>query len=151
LIGQSLGENEPQYAKRVGWRSARLALGTAIVLGIIVAVARYPLARLFTADEAVVAALGPFMLALAIAQPFLQLHFTLGGAHRGAGDTWTPLVAATVGNWVFRVPLALIFAIVLQAPVVWVWYTLIIDHVARAIWLTISFRRGRWVHHLKNP
>ena len=151
LIGQSLGADEPQYAKRVGWRSARLALGTAIVLGIIVAVARYPLARLFTADEAVVAALGPFMLALAIAQPFLQLHFTLGGAHRGAGDTWTPLVAATVGNWVFRVPLALIFAIVLQAPVVWVWYTLIIDHVARAIWLTISFRRGRWVHHLKNP
>lgn len=151
LVGQALGADEPRYAKRVGWRSARLALATAIVLGIIVAVARYPLARLFTADEAVVAALGPFMLALAIAQPFLQLHFTLGGAHRGAGDTWTPLVAATVGNWVFRVPLALIFAIVLQAPVVWVWYTLIIDHVARAIWLTISFRRGRWVHHLKNP
>ena len=151
LVGQALGADEPRYAERVGWRSARLALGTAIVLGIIVALARYPLARLFTPDEAVVAALGPFMLALALAQPFLQLHFTLGGAHRGAGDTWTPLLAATVGNWIFRVPLALLFAVVLQAPIMWVWCTLIVDHLARAVWMTISFRRGRWIHYMQNP
>ena len=97
------------------------------------------------------AALGPFMLALALAQPFLQLHFTLGGAHRGAGDTWTPLLAATVGNWIFRVPLALLFAVVLQAPIMWVWCTLIVDHLARAVWMTIAFRRGRWIHHMQNP
>ena len=151
LVGQALGADEPRYAERVGWRSARLALSTAIVLGIVVALARYPLARLFTPDEAVIAALGPFMLALAIAQPFLQLHFTLGGAHRGAGDTWTPLLAASAGNWIFRVPLAIFFAMVLEAPIMWVWCTLIVDHVARALWLTISFRRGRWIHHLQNP
>ena len=88
--------------------------------------------------------LGPFMLALGIAQPFLQLHFTLGGAHRGAGDTWTPLMAALVGNWVFRVPLAILFARTLDMPLIWVWGALILDHVARSGWLGWSFRSGRW-------
>lgn len=148
VVGQALGSNDEAQAIRAGWRAAALALGTAVVLGIPCALFRYPLARVFTSDEAVVLALGPFMLALAIAQPFLQLHFTLGGAHRGAGDTWSPLVAATIGNWVFRVPLALLFAVHLGLDVVWLWYTILFDHIARAAYLTWTFQRGSWKHRL---
>ena len=85
---------------------------------------------------------------LKLSNSFLQLHFTLGGAHRGAGDTWTPLVAATLGNWLLRVPVAVIAAAVFDADVVWVWYALVLDHLSRAIWLTWSFRRGRWMTRL---
>jgi putative MATE family efflux protein len=144
LVGQSLGAGDLAAAERAGWRGSALSLGTAAVLGVVCVVSRGPLAELFTTDAATIAALGPFMLALGIAQPFLQLHFTLGGAHRGAGDTWTPLIAALVGNWVFRVPLAVVFANVLELPLVWVWGALIFDHVARAGWLGWSFRSGRW-------
>jgi putative MATE family efflux protein len=144
LVGQSLGADDAGTATRTGWRSAGLALGTAVVLGIAFGAARGPLAALFTSDQQVIAELGPFMLTLAIAQPFLQLHFTLGGAHRGAGDTVTPLLAATLGNWVFRVPLACLFAAVLGKGVLWVWAVLVVDHLARATHLAWSFRRGRW-------
>ena len=144
LIGQSLGAGDRAGATRSGWRAAQLALATSVVLGLACALAREPLARLFTSDAATIAALGPFMLCLAIAQPFLQVHFTLGGAHRGAGDTWTPLVAAFVGNWVFRVPLSFFAAEVASAGLVAVWAVLILDHVARAAWLFVSFRRGKW-------
>lgn len=145
LVGQSLGAKERDEAKRTGWLSAALAVGTAIPLGALCAFARYPLARLFTDDPQVISELGPFMLALAVAQPFLQLHFTLAGAHRGAGDTWTPLLAASVGNWLFRVPLALLCAVVLETSVIWVWVVLIFDHVARSGVLLISFQRGKWL------
>jgi len=74
----------------------------------------------------------------------LQAHFTLGGAHRGAGDTVTPFVAALLGNWALRVPLAFVFALVLEFDVVWVWYALLFDHLMRASWLALSYRRGRW-------
>jgi putative MATE family efflux protein len=148
LVGQRLGANDRDGARATAVRAAYLALATAIPLGLLFAVFRVPLAELFTDDRAVVTALGPFMLALAIGQPFLQLHFTLGGAHRGAGDTWTPLMAATVGNWVFRVPLACFVAIVLKGDVVWVWYALVVDHLVRAIWLYWSFRRERWMDRL---
>jgi Na+-driven multidrug efflux pump len=149
LVGQNLGAKDRSGARTTGVHAALLALATAIPLGALFAVYREPLAMIFTADAAVVAALGPFMLALAVGQPFLQLHFTLGGAHRGAGDTWTPLVAASVGNWLFRVPLALLFAAVLEWDVVYVWWALVVDHVGRAAWLLVSFRRGAWMDRLE--
>lgn len=148
IVGQRLGAGDRPGARSAGVQAALLALATAVPLGLLFAAFRAPLAELFTDDAAVVAALGPFMLALAVGQPFLQLHFTLGGAHRGAGDTWTPLVAATLGNWMFRVPVALVAAAVFDANVVWVWYALVLDHMARAALMYWSFRRERWMSTL---
>jgi putative MATE family efflux protein len=144
LVGQALGAADAPGAERAGWRAARFALLVSIVLGLAFGVAREPIARLFTSDAGVVTALGPFMLLLALAQPAMGVHFTLGGALRGAGDTWTPLVAATLGNWGFRVPIAFVASAGMQLGVVWVWTALIADHFMRALWLTWSFRRGRW-------
>jgi Na+-driven multidrug efflux pump len=144
LVGQALGAGALDEATRAGWRAVRMGLATSIVLGIVCAVARDPFGRLFTSDEGVLAALGPFMLVLAIAQPFLGLHFTLAGALRGAGDTMTPLLAATLGNWGFRVPIAAFCALVLHTDLVYVWGALFFDHVARTLWLAIVYRRGRW-------
>lgn len=144
LVGQSLGAGNADDAEHSGWRAARLALGVSIVLGIVCAVMREPIARVFTNDQGVVEALGPFMLMLALAQPPMGVHFTLGGALRGAGDTWTPLVAAFLGNWAFRVPLSYVFAQGFDLDVTWVWAALIADHFVRAVWLTASFRRGKW-------
>ncbi len=144
LVGQSLGAQRPDEAMQTGRRTVGLAMATAIPLGLLCAFYRLPLARLFTDDLAVVAALGPFMLVLALGQPFLQLHFALGGAHRGAGDTWTPLHAALWGNWGVRIPLAIFFAGGLGLDVVWVWLALVADHVVRSIHLGLSFVSGRW-------
>jgi putative MATE family efflux protein len=144
LVGHSLGAGEAKAAASAGWRAARLALGVSITLGLAFGLLRVPIARLFTTDQGVVEALGPFMLMLALAQPPMGVHFTLGGALRGAGDTWTPLVAAFLGNWAFRVPLSYIFAQGFDLSVTWVWAALIADHFVRAVWLTWSFWRGRW-------
>jgi putative MATE family efflux protein len=143
LVGQALGAGRRDEAMAAGWRATRMAIGMAVVLGALCALAREPLGRLFTSDPSTIQALGPFLLCLALSQPFLQAHFALGGAHRGAGDTWTPFIAATVANWVLRTPIAVFLAFVLRTDVVWVWYALMIDHLSRAIWLAWSFRRGR--------
>jgi len=143
LVGQALGAGRREEAMQAGWRATRMAIGIAVPLGALCALAREPLGRLFTDDPAIIRALGPFLLCLALSQPFLQAHFALGGAHRGAGDTWTPFIAATVGNWLLRTPIAFLLAFVLRTDVIWVWYALTIDHLARAIWLAWSFRRGR--------
>ncbi len=144
VVGQALGAREPRVAMQAGRRSVALAIGTAVPLGILFAFFRVPLARLFTDDVSVIAALSPFMLALAAAQPFLQMHFTLAGAHKGAGDTITPLVGALIGNWAIRVPFAIVIGAVLELDVEWIWATLIFDHISRAAWLGVSFVRGRW-------
>jgi putative MATE family efflux protein len=144
LVGQSLGAGDARGATQTGWRALRLALLVAVVLGALCAVGRGSLAHLFVSDPDTVAILEPFLLCLAVSQPFLQGHFALGGAHRGAGDTTTPFLAATAGNWLLRVPFAFGFAYGLGLGVVWVWWTLVFDHLTRAAWLLWSFRRERW-------
>ena len=142
LVGQSLGAGRRATAARAGWRATGLALGVAGVLGGACALMPRFLAGLFTDDPVLVSELVPFLIVLALVQPFLQSHFTLSGAHRGAGDTLTPFVAATIGNWAIRVPLAFVFAHHLGAPVLWIWLVIFGDHIVRAVWLGTSFARG---------
>jgi putative MATE family efflux protein len=144
LVGEALGASKPDQAARSGWRSVRFALIVSAVLGTLYAIGRVPVASIFSNDPVVVSALDPFMLLLALAQPLLALHFTLGGSLRGAGDTVSPFWASMVGNWVFRLPIALFFARVLSLDVVWVWGTLVLDHLTRAVWMVWVFQRGGW-------
>jgi Na+-driven multidrug efflux pump len=148
MVGHELGAADPRAAVRAGWRAARFAVAVSILLGIVFAFGRGPLARVFTNDEGVLAELGPFMLTLALVQPLLGLHFTLSGALRGAGDTVSPLLAAAIGNWAFRVPLAWAFSHA-GLPIVWMWVALAFDHIARVAIVGTVFARGRW--HRKQP
>ena len=149
LVGQALGAGRRDEARGIGSSGVVMALGVAVVLGAVVATARGPIAEAFAGgDPRIVAALGPFMLYLAVLQPLLQVHFALGGVHRGAGDTWTPLMAATVGNWLLRVPVAVFLARVMRVDLVWLWSPMVLDHAARAIWLWVSFKRGGWQDRL---
>jgi putative MATE family efflux protein len=150
LVGQALGRDDSDDAERIGVRAAWLSFGVAAVLGSIAGLGRGPLSRVFTNDTAVVEALDPFLLCLAIAQPMLQLHFTLGGVHRGAGETWTPMMAATIGNWAVRVPITMFLVYVVHAPVAWLWVAIIFDHATRAIWLLVGFRGGKWKTTLRD-
>jgi putative MATE family efflux protein len=143
LVGQALGAGRREAAIQAGWRATYFSLVVAAVLGGTWAAAPRFIAGLFTNDAALIDELAPFMITLALVQPALQSHFALGGAHRGAGDTFTPFVAAAIGNWALRVPLAFLAA-ALGAPVIWVWLVILGDHVARAVWLALSFKRGRW-------
>jgi Na+-driven multidrug efflux pump len=143
LVGQALGAGNEPLARRSGWRATGFGIVLAVVLGAFFIGLRVPLARLFTADPEVVAALDPFILLLGLALPFLVIHFTLGGALRGAGDTVTPLLAATVGNWAFRVPLGYLFAHVWGLSLFWIWSVMLWDHLTRALWLAWVFHFGR--------
>jgi len=144
LVGQALGARDPARALATGRASARIAVATAVAVGLPVFALRDAYSSWFTGDASVVAELGPFLMVLALAQPFLQLHFTLAGAHRGAGDTVTPLIAATASN-LLRFALAWLAAVWLGLPILFVWLAIFADHASRAAVLWITFRRGRWL------
>ena len=111
-----------------------------VVLGGACAAMPRQLAGLFTNDAALIEELVPFMIVLALVQPALQSHFALGGAHRGAGDTFTPFVAAAIGNWALRVPLAFLFAGLFRAPVLWIWLVILGLGVAQFVLAAAALR-----------
>ncbi len=144
FVGQALGANDSAGARRAGVRSVTHALLVMSLVAVVFVFLRGALAHGFTTDVRVAEDLMPFMLMLAIAQPFMGVHFTLGGVLRGAGDTVTPLVAAALGNWGFRVPLAVIFTRYFGHNIVLVWAALIGDHLARMTVCGGVFLRGKW-------
>ena len=110
FVGQALGASDSSArARRAGARSRRPSSVTPRRRGAVRLLARAHSRTRSRRTRASRENLMPFMLMLAIAQPFMGAHFTLGGVLRGAGDTLTPLVGAAVGNWGFRVPLAWLF------------------------------------------
>jgi putative MATE family efflux protein len=144
FVGHALGAGDSARARRVGARSLFQALIVMGALGVVFLFLRNPLAAAFTQDDRIAACLAPFMMMLAIAQPFMGAHFTLAGVLRGSGDTFTPLVGAAVGNWGFRVPLAWLASHVFGASLRWVWAALIADHLARMLINGGVFAFGRW-------
>jgi len=145
LVGQNLGAEAPDVAERSGWESNRLSIYLMSACGVIFFFAAEPIAALFVNDANVVRDAVSFLRTFAVAQPFMAIDFTLGGALRGAGDTRFPLVAVVVGFYGCRLGFAYA-AVLLQLPLVWVWMALLGDYVARAVLKTWRFHSDTWKH-----
>lgn len=145
IVGHAIGAGHVAAARLAAWRSMRIALVVATGLGVFFAAIRKPLAAAFTDDPAVLAGLDSFMLIVALAQPFLGIHFTLAGALRGAGATLWPLLSAFFGNWCVRVPMVWVLGYALRWDVMWLWIAMVTDHAVRTAWMLIVFRSRLWV------
>jgi putative MATE family efflux protein len=144
LVGQHLGDQQPERAASSGWRSVWGGILSMSLLGVaIIALAR-PIAGLFSRDPEVVALTVDFIWILGAVQPLMAVEFTLGGALRGAGDTVYPLVVIFIGLFVCRLVPATILAQGFDATLQVVWSALVLDYLAKAILLIRRFRRGRW-------
>ncbi len=146
LVGQNLGAHNLDLAERSGWESNRLAIYLMSACGLTILLAARPIAALFVDDAEVVAHTVSFIRTLAVAQPFMAIDFTIGGALRGAGDTRFPLLAVFVGFYGCRLAFAYVAAMVLHLSLPWVWFALMGDYLARASLKSWRFRSGRWKH-----
>jgi putative MATE family efflux protein len=144
MVGQSLGARRPDAAERSGWASTRLGTTLMSVAGAGIFFAARPIARLFVADEVVIADTVAFIRVLAAAQPLMAIDFTLGGALRGAGDTRYPLLAVIVGFYGCRLGFAALVTWWFHATVFWLWFALVGDYFARSILKATRFHSGHW-------
>ena len=144
LVGQHLGDREPERAASSGWRSLLLSVASMSALGVLLIAMAWPIARWFIDDDAVIALTVDFIWIMGIAQPLMAVEFTLGGALRGAGDTRFPLLVIFVGLFAFRLLPATVFAYALGAGIQVVWCALLLDYGVKAVLLIARFQRRRW-------
>ena len=144
LTGQFLGAENPKEAKRSGWRSAGLTMVSMGILGILLALASRPIAGFFVDDPEVIRLTVLFVWLLGIMQRLMALEFALGGALRGAGDTKSPLYIVSISLVFFRLTFAGFFAW-FGFSIEYIFGSLIIDYVVKAILFTYRFESGRWI------
>ncbi len=144
LVGQNLGNHDPGAAARSGWRATGGALICLTLVGsAIVALAR-PAASLFSRDLEVQNLVVLFIYILGAVLPLMAVEFAVGGALRGAGDTFFPLAVVFTGLFVCRLIPATVLALGVHAPLGWVWSALVLDYLARAVLVARRFRGGKW-------
>ena len=113
-------------------------------LGAVLIATGEPIARWFLDNDEVVALTVDFIWVMGIAQPFMAIEFTLGGALRGAGDTRYPLLVVFIGLFLCRLGPAAALFYWFDASVQVIWCALLLDYAIKALLLIERFRRGHW-------
>jgi MATE family multidrug resistance protein len=145
MIGQALGANLPQRARRCGHEGVlQCGLLTAGV-GLLFVLLSTPICGLMNGHPDVVALAGPILMLVGFFQPVLATTIVYIGGLRGAGDTVYPLVINACGLALIRIPGGYFFGITLGWGLFGAWIAVYIDLVVRAALSGARFARGRWV------
>lgn len=143
-VGQALGANDPQGARRAGWAAVAVGTGFMCLSALVLLLAWRPILTPFASDEAVLALAQRLLLCAAIFQIFDGLQVALSGVLRGTGDTTAPLIANVVGHWLVGLPIAWVLSFRFQIGVLGLWVGLAVGLTSvAAISLTAWVRKIR--------
>lgn len=146
LVGQSLGANDVEKARKYADTVHHMAILVACFVGALFILFSHPIARLYTQDLAVAAMAGTILKILALSQPGQSTQLSISGALRGAGDTMYPLYASIIGIWGFRVIIAYVFINIFHWGLIGAWLALVLDQYTRAVVVFLRYRTGKWKH-----
>ncbi len=144
LVGQSLGQGDPELAERYAWTSVKLGVMLFGALGLFMFVFPDRVLGVFThAPEVIVVGSTPMKI-MACMGPVIATAMILTQALFGAGETRFVMVVELVLHFFCLVPLAWLLGKVLGLGLVGVWLAAAAYGVALAVLMGVKFSRGGW-------
>ncbi|MFP9192945.1 MATE family efflux transporter [Natronosalvus vescus] len=113
VVGQYLGEGDPEAARFNGWAIAGLGLATVGVIGVVLAAFAHQFVYIFTTDPETVGHAVTFAQAYGLSAPFLVVYIAIAGSLQGAGETFIPFLARSSGLFLFYLCFSYVTAIYL--------------------------------------
>ena len=143
LIGQAVGANRRDMAKRFAWLCTLMGMGIMALSGAGLWLFAPALMGIFTADAAVIA-LGARVLRIeAFAEPMFGASIVASGAMQGAGDSTACFVLNLVSMWGIRLTLASFFAP--RFGLAGVWGSMCCELCIRGLLFLFRLARGKWL------
>lgn len=144
IVGQSLGEGDPEGARSAGFAIVGLGVVTVGVLAVAMVVWASGLAAVFSTDRATVAIATDFVRTFSGVLVFAVPLFVFAGGLRSAGDTRTPFYAQFTGQFGFTVGFSYLVGVVGGYGLPGVFAGLVLTYVWGAAVVGVAFSRGRW-------
>lgn len=141
IVGQNLGAQRPDRARRAGWLTALYACSAGSLVALAFLALPEVLVGIFTRDAAVVAAGASYLRVMAVAQIAMGLEIVLEASLGGAGFTLQPMLWAGLFTGA-RIPLAGWLAGVLGLA--GIWWAIGLTAVARGVAMAVLWRGDRW-------
>jgi len=143
LVGQGLGAGKPDEAEKDAYAATISASVIMGVLGLLMTVFPYAIARIFTDNQATIENAAWYLRIMGVSQVPLAMCFVLSGSLRGAGDTNVTFAINAVSLWCLRILPAWLLTFYVTNSI-WIYLVAMIESVVRAVILLIRFRSGRW-------
>lgn len=144
LVGQEIGRENRELARRFGTDTAVLGSLFLLVLGTIEFVLAEPVARLYTTDPVVYRLAAHLIRISAFLQLFDGLCIFYAGGLRGVGDTTFLVKASLVLSWLLFVPLAYLLTFTAGLHSVGAWIALYSFLTVYGLTLCFRFYRVDW-------
>lgn len=144
LVGQAVGARDREDAQAYGRLSGGLGFVMCLATGGLLFLLAYPIAAIFTPDQAVIAETAKVLRIVAFAEPFFAVSIVMSGALRGAHDVRFPMFVALGCMWGIRAVLAPILIFGFGWGLEAVWTAMALDLTARGILCALRWRGGKW-------
>lgn len=144
LVGNALGERDPDRAMRYGRECYVVTLGYCGLVAVVFLLAGESLFRVFTPDPAVLALAAGLVPAAALFQIFDGGQLIGNGVLSGAGDTRYPALMSIVTLWLLAMPLVYWVVVHAELGVASAWYAATLGYGLFALTIFLRVRGGRW-------
>lgn len=151
VTGYTLGEGDREKAHRQGYAFLGLGIVFGLVAAGIIMLISGPMITAYNLSEETQAIARELMLSICIIIVFQATNSIMTkGVLRGGGDTKVLMLADNIFLWVASIPLGILAGLVLHLPAFWIYFSLKIDQVLKAVWCVIRLRSGKWIKKIKS-
>jgi MATE family multidrug resistance protein len=133
LVGQAVGAGDGSRARRAAAASLCAGAGFMLIAGLALVALPEPLARLFSAETAVVAVAATLLPIAGVFQVFDGIQVVSIGVLRGVGDTRAPVLLNVLAFWLIGLPASLWFGFGLGGGAAGLWWGLVVGLVVVAL------------------
>jgi Na+-driven multidrug efflux pump len=149
LIGKKIGEGNEKtardYASRIVCFAPLLAICAAVFLFLL---SRF-LPFVFNVNPQTLQIASKMFIIHCCIYPFRAFNISMiVGVCRAGGDTVFCVVYDLLPMWLVALPLAALVAFVLEAPVLLIYFCVVIDDPLKALLGLWRFKSGRWLHNV---
>jgi putative MATE family efflux protein len=144
LVGQSLGEGDPDEARSYGWDVLKLSTVSFVVLASFAFVFARPISGVFVNDPTTIEHTTDFVRVASVSAVGYGIDGAATGTLRGSGDTRWPFYGRVVGLYGFMLPVAYA-SIATPLGIVALYLALLVETAIPAFVSWYRFRSDAWI------
>lgn len=148
MVGQALGADDVDRAKKTAWRLIVFGVVSAVCMGLLLAVSSPFIPKIYNTEDTVRDLATTFMLILAGTMPLTAFahccYFTL----RSGGKTVMTFVFDCMSIWVINVPVVYFAVHYTDMSIGWVYALSQLVNLIKCVFGFILVKKGVWIHNI---
>tara|TARA_B100001142_G_scaffold67582_1_gene67392 strand:+ start:11337 stop:12695 length:1359 start_codon:yes stop_codon:yes gene_type:complete len=145
IIGMYYGANEIDKIKYISWYGIKTSLAITSACSIILFIFAPSVIGIFTTEKIIQDISIYYLRTISILFPFISIGLTIGRILQGLGTGMPSLIITIIRVIGVAGPLAYYFTFILNKPVEWIWYSMLISGIFATIisitWITLAFKK----------